>query len=68
MPTWAFHGIKDGSVPVRHSQEMIAALQKLASREARLTLYPDAGHDSWSATYANPALYAWLLSHRSGSL
>ncbi len=67
-PTWAFHGIKDGSVPVRHSQEMISAMQKASAKEARLTLYPDAGHDCWSATYSNPALYAWLLSHRQGIL
>nr|WP_309697769.1 prolyl oligopeptidase family serine peptidase [Armatimonas sp.] len=68
LPTWAFHGQKDDAVPVRHSQEMIAALRKSGATEARLTLYPEAGHDAWSATYANPTLYSWLLSHRRNSL
>ncbi|MBB6051875.1 prolyl oligopeptidase family serine peptidase [Armatimonas rosea] len=68
LPVWAFHGLKDDTVPPRHSQEMIAALQKAGAREARLTLYPDTGHDAWSATYSNAALYTWLLSHRQSSL
>jgi hypothetical protein len=29
----------------------------------KLTIYPDAGHDSWTETYNNPALYEWLLAH-----
>jgi hypothetical protein len=29
----------------------------------KLTVYPEAKHDSWTETYANPELYAWLLSH-----
>ena len=28
---------------------------------ARLTLYPDAGHNSWDAAYAEPELPGWLL-------
>lgn len=67
LPTWAFHGVRDDAVPVRHSQEMIAALQKAGAQDARLTLYPELGHDVWSTSYAQPALYAWLLSHRSGN-
>lgn len=67
LPVWAFHGLKDDTVPPRHSQEMIGALQRAGAREARLTLYPTAGHDSWSATYTNAALYAWLLSHKQSS-
>jgi hypothetical protein len=31
--------------------------------EAKLTIYPGVGHNSWSETYANPKLYEWLLSH-----
>ncbi|MEM9942792.1 MAG: PQQ-binding-like beta-propeller repeat protein [Planctomycetota bacterium] len=25
--------------------------------------YPEAAHDAWTATYADPAFYAWLLNH-----
>lgn len=34
-------------------------------RDARLTLYPDVGHDSWTRTYDGSAghdVYAWMLS------
>lgn len=61
MPVWAFHGAKDNSVPPSRSQAMIDALKKKGG-DPRLTIYPDAGHDSWTATYDNPELYAWLLS------
>lgn len=63
VPVWAFHGAKDNVVPLRASEEMVAAVKGLGG-EAKLTVYPDAGHDSWTETYANPELYAWLLSHR----
>jgi predicted peptidase len=34
--------------------------------DVRLTVYPEAGHDSWTASYANPQLYEWLLQqHRN---
>ena len=64
LGVWAFHGAKDPVVPVDESQRMIEALQTAGTRDVRLTIYPDAEHDAWSATYANPELYAWLLQHR----
>ena len=27
----------------------------------KFTVYPNAGHDAWTETYANPKLYDWLL-------
>jgi predicted peptidase len=63
LPTWVFHGAKDGAVPLQKSQEMVQALRK-AGGKPRLTVYPDAGHDSWSAAYDNPALYQWLLRQK----
>jgi predicted peptidase len=63
MPIWAFHGAKDPTVPVRRSQQMIDALKK-ENNEVKLTIYPDALHDSWTATYNNPAVYEWLLQHK----
>ena len=30
----------------------------------RLTVYPEAGHDVWTETYANPGPHALFLSHR----
>ena len=65
VPVWAFHGAMDPVVPVSLSVEMVRALRE-AGGDVRFTVYPDAGHDSWSETYANPEVYAWLLSHRLG--
>jgi predicted peptidase len=63
IPVWAFHGAKDTVVPLSASQEMVDALKK-AGGNVKFTVYPEADHDSWTETYNNPELYAWLLSHR----
>ncbi len=62
VPIWAFHGAKDDIVPVGATQAMAEALARVHG-DMRTTIYPDAGHDSWSATYANPEFYTWLLQH-----
>jgi predicted peptidase len=62
LPVWTFHGAKDKVVPPAASAEMVRALRKLGARP-RFTIYPDAAHDSWTRTYENPRLYAWLLKH-----
>ena len=62
LPIWAFHGARDPVVPLAESQRLVDALVANGS-DAKLTIYPDAGHDSWSETYANPELYRWFLAH-----
>jgi predicted peptidase len=61
-PVWAFHGAKDAVVPLRLSEEMVDAVQRRGG-DAKLTVYPEANHDSWTLTYDNPELYTWFLSH-----
>ncbi|MGB9623674.1 MAG: prolyl oligopeptidase family serine peptidase [Phycisphaerae bacterium] len=63
VPVWAFHGAKDTVVPPEGSEKMVEAVRRNGG-EAKLTIYPEAGHDSWTATYDNPELYEWLLKHR----
>ena len=63
LPVWAFHGAKDQVVPLGRSEEMVDALKKLHG-DVKLTVYPEAGHDSWTATYENPEVYEWLLQHK----
>jgi predicted peptidase len=63
VPTWVFHGAKDEVVPLKNSQEMVDALQA-AGAEVKFTIDPEAGHDSWTKAYENPALYDWLLQHK----
>ncbi len=62
LPTWVFHGAKDPTVPLEKSEEMVTALEK-AGGNVKFTIYPDAGHDSWTETYRNPELYEWFLKH-----
>lgn len=65
-PTWAFHGRLDEVVPLIRSQEMISAVEKVGG-DARLAIYDNAEHDSWTETYANRDVYDWLLSHANHS-
>ncbi len=63
-PAWVFHGAQDQVVPVQESERMVQALRE-AGAEVRLTVYPDAAHDSWTRTYDTPELYDWFLRHSS---
>jgi predicted peptidase len=60
---WAFHGGKDPVVPVSESERMVGLAKRRGAKDVKLTVYPEAGHDSWTETYKNPELYAWLLQH-----
>jgi predicted peptidase len=62
-PIWAFHGGKDGVVKPQRSRDMIEAI-KAAGGSPKYTEYPDAGHDSWTATYKDPEFFAWLFAQR----
>ena len=63
LPAWVFHGAKDKVVPLERSKQMVEALEA-AGGAVRLTVYPEAGHDSWTETYDNPELYRWLLEQK----
>lgn len=65
LPIWVFHGDADPTVPVARSDEMVAALKK-AGADVKYTRYPGVGHDCWTASYNNPELYTWFLSHHRG--
>lgn len=62
LPVWTFHGAKDKVVPIRATEELVERI-KNCNGDVRFTVYPDAGHDSWTETYKNPEIYDWLLSH-----
>jgi predicted peptidase len=63
LPTWVFHGAKDGAVPLERSQQMVNELRR-RSGNVTFTVYPEAEHDSWTETYNNPELYTWMLEQR----
>ncbi|MDP6546528.1 MAG: DUF1080 domain-containing protein [Phycisphaerae bacterium] len=64
LPIWAFHGGKDKVVPPSKSQTMVDAIKKAGGTNAKLTIYPGFGHNSWKKTYSNPEIYKWFLSHK----
>jgi predicted peptidase len=63
MGIWAFHGGKDTTVTPDESEHMVGALKKAGCTDVKLTIYPEAQHDSWTKTYANPELFTWFLEH-----
>ncbi len=64
IPFWVFHGAKDFGVPLRYSETMVEVV-KNAGGNAKLTVYPEAGHDSWTETYNNNAVFDWMLEQRN---
>ncbi|WKN42320.1 PA14 domain-containing protein [Tunicatimonas pelagia] len=72
IPVWAFHGENDRTVAPSNSITPIQEINKCSDVvEAKLTLYPGVGHNSWSRTYSGSAghdIYSWMLSHsKSGN-
>ena len=61
VPVWIVHGRKDDVIPVSWAEELGRRLERCSGR-VRVTIYPDAGHDAWNRTYADPAFLDWLLA------
>jgi len=61
VPVWAFHGGKDGMVPVEVEQNLVDALNACGGN-AQITVKPDATINIRYEAYANPELYDWFLS------
>lgn len=64
-PIWVFHGDRDRPVPFSKSVEMVEAIKDAGGKNIRFTTYENIGHNCWSATYATPEVWSWLLSQRS---
>ncbi len=63
LPIWVFHGALDPVVPIAGSSAIVGALKQMGA-DVNFTVYPYAGHDSWTETYDNPELYDWFKQHR----
>lgn len=63
-PVWMFHGALDDVVPPEDDRRLYRAFQAAGARAVRYTEYPDGNHNAWDATYADPAMWAWLFSRR----
>jgi len=64
LPVWAFHGAKDTTVKLEESERMVDAFKRAGNQNVKLTVYPEAGHDSWTETYNNEELFKWFLEHK----
>ena len=64
LGVWAFHGAKDPTVKLEASERMVAELKQAGCKDVELTVYPEAGHDSWTESYNNPKLFEWFLQHQ----
>jgi len=62
LPVWVVVGDRDRVVS--NSQAMVEALRTRGA-DVKFTLMSGVGHDSWTATYATPELYDWMLRHRT---
>ena len=64
MPIWIFHGGKDPTVPVQFSEMAAAWFKRAGAPSVKLTIYPEAQHDSWTPTYDNPEVWKWLFEQK----
>lgn len=63
-PLRVFHGDADTSVPLVYSQLMVDAVNARGGH-ADLKIYPNCGHNCWTATYEETDIIPWLAaSHR----
>lgn len=63
VPLWLFHGEKDDVVNPQFTKNVAKELEK-RNAEFKLTLYPNAYHDSWENAFAEKDLLPWLFSHK----
>ncbi|MGY3054932.1 putative peptidase [Pedobacter sp. UYEF25] len=63
VPLWIFHGAKDDVVDPAFSIAIANRLKGFGD-EVKLTIYPDAGHNSWDSAFAEPKFLPWLYSHK----
>lgn len=60
IPTRIFHGLMDDVVSIDYAITIYKELKKCNSN-VELTIFDDAGHDSWSRVYDNQEIYNWMF-------
>lgn len=63
VPLWVHHGDVDIVVPVRHSRELVKAVQDQGV-EIKYSEYSKVNHNSWDNAFKQPELLSWIFSHR----
>ena len=60
-PLWLFQGSNDTNPNPTSAQNIINLLTSKGGKP-RYTLYPNTGHGTWYAAYAEPDFFSWLLA------
>ena len=66
IPIWNFHSFDDSTVNVSNSRNLINAIRTLGGTPV-YTEFATAGHSIWTASYATPLLYDWVMAQRRGA-
>ncbi|KAF2508731.1 prolyl oligopeptidase family serine peptidase [Flavobacterium zhairuonense] len=64
IPTRIFHGLLDDVVNVDYAITIYKELKKCNAKDVQLTIFDDAGHNSWTRVYDNAAIYDWMLQQK----
>lgn len=59
LPVWVWCGDQDGVYQA--DVEMVEAVRKAGNTTIRFTTLENIGHNSWSAAFSSPDLFAWML-------
>ena len=64
VPVWAFHGDCDEAIDYHETVRMVEGINNMGGN-AKMTVYPGAGHGCWIYTYVDEELMNWMLDqHR----
>lgn len=63
VPIWSFCGDRDARVRVESNREIFKAL-KNAGGSPKYTEYPKVGHNAWTPTYNNEAVWTWMFEQK----
>ena len=61
IPTRIYHGLLDDVVNVNYAITIYKELKKCNAKDVQLTIFDNAGHDSWTRVYDNPEIYDWMF-------
>jgi poly(3-hydroxybutyrate) depolymerase len=67
IPIWNFHAADDPTVNVSNSRNLINGIRTLGGTPV-YSEYATGGHVIWTASYATPLLYDWVMAQRRGAV
>jgi len=62
VPVYAFAGGKDRVVPAERSESMVAEIRKANGKQAKIKVFPDAGHNARQLVYDSKEFYDWMFA------